>query len=129
MQKTTVRQLFVIAGSICVATGIIGIFVPILPTTPFLLLAAVCYARGSDRLHKWLLNNRLFGSYIRSYIEGRGMPLRIKLFTILLLWTGIGLTIALGPQYLALIIALAIIAVGVTVHISLIKPKKTGDNQ
>lgn len=123
MQKTTSKRLFITAGTLSLTAGIVGIFVPVLPTTPFLLLAAACYARGSERLYRWLLGNRVFGNYIRNYIEGKGMPLRIKLFTILILWTGIGLTSAFGVEHWALRTALGLIAIGVTIHISLIKPK------
>ncbi len=128
MQKTVKRRLLVIAGTISMAVGIIGIFVPILPTTPFLLLAAVCYMKGSNRLHQWMLNNRLFGAYIKSYIQGRGMPLSIKILTILLLWISIGVTVAFGVQHIALRAVLVLIAVGVTVHISLIKTKTEKEN-
>lgn len=128
MQKTVKRRLLVIVGTISMAVGIIGIFVPILPTTPFLLLAAVCYMKGSNRLHQWMLNNRLFGAYIKSYIEGRGMPLKIKVLTILLLWISIGVTVAFGVQHIALRAVLVLIAVGVTVHISLIKTKTEKEN-
>jgi len=128
MQKTVKRRLLVIVGTISMAVGIIGIFVPILPTTPFLLLAAVCYMKGSNRLHQWMLNNRLFGAYIKSYIQGRGMPLSIKILTILLLWISIGVTVAFGVQHIALRAVLVLIAVGVTVHISLIKTKTEKEN-
>jgi uncharacterized membrane protein YbaN (DUF454 family) len=117
------RQLLIVAGTLCVATGIIGIFVPILPTTPFLLLAAFCYLRSSSKFHRWLMNNRLFGSYIRSYTEGRGIPLRLKLFTIALLWATIGISIWLAANLVVTII-LPIIAAAVTTHIALIRAKK-----
>lgn len=107
------------------ATGVIGIFVPILPTTPFLLLAAFCYMRSSPRFHHWLMNNRLFGAYIRNYTEGRGIPLRLKLFTIALLWATIGLSIWLAAN-LAVTIILPIIAAAVTLHIALIRTKPKG---
>ncbi|OGO00154.1 MAG: hypothetical protein A2Y90_00010, partial [Chloroflexi bacterium RBG_13_52_12] len=122
------KRLFILAGTILMIIGIIGIFVPVLPTTPFLLLAAACYARGSDRLYRWLLNNRVFGGYIRSYVEGRGMPLKIKLFSILLLWITIGLTVTLGVEHIAIRIGLILIAIGVTLHISLIKAKSRKEN-
>ncbi len=79
----------------CVALGVVGIFVPILPTTPFLLLAAVCYARSSRRMLNWMLPNRWFGAYVRTYREGRGIPLRQKLLTLVALW----LTIALSVKW------------------------------
>jgi uncharacterized membrane protein YbaN (DUF454 family) len=123
MQTTAKRRLLLAAGTLCTGLGIIGIFVPILPTTPFLLLAAACYMRSSERFYRWLTNNRVFGAYVRNYIEGRGMPLRIKVFTILLLWLAIGLSIAFAVQSLVIRIILVSIAVGVTVHIVLIKKR------
>jgi len=97
---------------------------PVLPTTPFLLLAAACYLRSSERFYRWLLNNRILGFYIKNYLEGKGMPLSTKLFTISLLWLGIGISIWLGPQHPAVRIFLALVAVGVTLHIVFIKTTK-----
>ena len=110
-------------GTICLATGIIGIFTPILPTTPFLLLAAYCYLRSSARFHRWLMNNRVFGGYIRNYTEGRGIPLKLKLLTIALLWATIGISIWAADNAIVTVILLTI-AVGVTLHIALIRPQK-----
>jgi uncharacterized membrane protein YbaN (DUF454 family) len=124
MRTTVKRRLLIGAGTLCTGLGIIGIFVPILPTTPFLLLAAACYMRSSERFYQWLINNRIFGAYVRNYIEGRGMPVRIKIFTILLLWLTIGLTIAFGVQNTIVRIVLVCIAIGVTVHIVLIRKRK-----
>lgn len=121
MRSTAKRRLLIAAGTLCAGLGIIGIFVPILPTTPFLLLAAACYMRSSERFYRWLTNNRVFGAYVRNYIEGRGMPIRMKLATILLLWLAIGLSIAFSVQSLVIRIILISIAVGVTVHIALIR--------
>ena len=103
--------------------GIIGIFVPILPTTPFLLLAAACYMRSSERFYRWLTSNRIFGAYVSNYIEGRGMPIRIKVLTILVLWLTIGLTATFGVQNMVIRIVLICVALGVTTHIILIKKK------
>jgi uncharacterized membrane protein YbaN (DUF454 family) len=124
MQINTKRKLLLIGGVASVVVGIIGIFVPVLPTTPFLLLAAFCFIRSSDRLYGWLLNNRFLGEYVRNYIEKRGMPLRLKIATILLLWISIGLSITLGVHHIALRLLLAFIAIGVTIHILLIKTTK-----
>lgn len=128
MRKTVRKRLLILAGTISMGIGIIGIFVPILPTTPFLLLAAFCYARSSNRFYRWLVNNRLFGAYIKNYIEGRGMPLKIKALTILLLWISIGVTVTFGVQHIAIRIVLILIALGVTVHISMIKAKTEKEN-
>jgi uncharacterized membrane protein YbaN (DUF454 family) len=127
MRTTTKRRLLIGAGTLSTALGIIGVFIPILPTTPFLLLAAACYMRSSERFYQWLVNNRVFGSYIRNYIEGRGMPIRMKIFTILLLWLAIGLSITFGVQNIVVRIVLICIAIGVTAHIALIKKRKVED--
>jgi len=129
MQTTAKRRLLIGAGTLCTGLGIIGIFIPILPTTPFLLLAAACYIRSSERFYQWLINNRIFGAYVRNYIEGRGMPIRIKIFTILLLWLTIGLSITFGVQNIVIRIVLICIAIGVTVHIVLIRKRKVEDIQ
>jgi len=121
MRTTAKRRLLIAAGTLCTGLGIIGIFVPILPTTPFLLLAAACYMRSSERFYRWLTNNRVFGAYVTNYIEGRGMPLRMKVFTILLLWLAIGLSATFAVQSLVIRIILISVAVGVTVHIVLIR--------
>jgi uncharacterized membrane protein YbaN (DUF454 family) len=123
MKETMQRRLLATGGTVSLGLGIAGIFIPILPTTPFLLLAAYCYMRSSSRMHRWLLNNRFFGSYVRNYIEGRGMPLHLKIITIALLWTTIGLTTAFAVDYIAIRIVLIIIAFAVTTHIVMIKAK------
>lgn len=115
--KTWLRILLVIAGTVCVGLGIVGIFVPVLPTTPFLLLAAACYARSSQRFHSWLLNNKWFGSYIKNYLERKGITLRAKIITLSLLWITIGVSIAFAVETLALKLILGIIAIGVSIHI------------
>ena len=111
------KILLIVAGTISTILGIIGIFVPILPTTPFLLLAAACYARSSKRFYTWLLDNKFFGSYIRNYLEKRGTTLKIKIFTLTLLWFTIGCSILFAIESIAITIALLCIAVGVTIHI------------
>ena len=124
LSNNTYRYLLIIAGTLFLGFGIIGIIIPILPTTPFLLLAAACYARGSTRFYTWLMSNRWFGTYIKNYREGKGIPLLFKLITIALLW----LTI-LGSIYFILSIiwielVLLLIAAGVSIHIILIKTLK-----
>jgi uncharacterized protein len=80
------KALLVAAGSLCVALAVLGVFLPLLPTTPFLLLASACYVRSSERLHGWLMGNRVLGGYIRNFRERRGIPLRAKFTTVALLW-------------------------------------------
>lgn len=121
------RYTLIACGTLSVILGIIGIFLPILPTTPFLLLAAACYARSSDRLHRWLLNNRWFGPYLKDYSEGRGLPLRLKILTILTLWLVIGFTALILVSALWLRISLFTIMVAVTVHLVMIKTSRRND--
>jgi hypothetical protein len=73
-------------GTAFLILGGLGVFLPILPTAPFLLLSAACYYKSSERMHYWLFNNRWFGNYLRNYAEGKGISLRAKLFTMSLLW-------------------------------------------
>ena len=129
MPEKLKRRLLIVAGTIATAIGIIGIFVPILPTTPFLLLAAACYLRSSQKFYHWLLNNRLFGAYVRNYLQGKGMPRKIKVFTILLLWTTITCSIVFAVQSLIIRVVLLVIAVGVSVHIVLIKTTPKNESQ
>jgi hypothetical protein len=99
----------------------VGIIVPVLPTTPFLLLAAICYMRGSERLYNALLSNRFIGSYVRNYLEGRGMSLKMKIWTLSLLWVAIVCTAVLATDSLPIRIILAVVLIGVTIHVLLIK--------
>ena len=119
-----VQILLITTGTFFVGVGIVGIFVPILPATPFLLIAAALYARSSRRFYNWLINNRIFGQYIKNYREGKGIPLRLKLITIILLWITIGYSAIFAIDILWVRIVLVIIAVGVTIHIIRIKPVK-----
>lgn len=111
------RTLLVACGTLSVALGVIGIFFPVLPTTPFLLLAAVCYARSSERFYHWLLTNRWLGEYIRNYREGKGIPLKQKVLTIALLWLSIGYAaLFVAPLWWVKLILFGI-ATGVTIHL------------
>lgn len=114
-------------GSACVALGVVGIFLPILPTTPFLLLAAVCYARSSKRLYDWLLTNRWFGEYIRNYREGRGMTRSHKTAVLLLLWLTIGSSAVFAVDLWWVRLLLFGIATGVTLHILKIRTFRPED--
>ena len=125
MSEKLKRQLLIIAGTVSLVVGIIGIFVPVLPTTPFLLLAAGCYLRSSQRFYNWLMANRWLGTYIRNYIEGRGIPIKVKVFIIALLWITISISIWLVANWVVTVILL-IVAAGVTLHIIFIRVRKKG---
>lgn len=80
------KYLLIAAGSICLFLGICGLLLPLLPTTPFLLLAAACFFRSSDRMYRWLIHHRLFGRPIRAYRQFRAVSIRAKIVSLLLLW-------------------------------------------
>ena len=93
---------------------------PVLPTTPFLLLAAYCFMRGSQRFYNLLVSNRYLGSYIRNYMEGRGMSVKWKAWVIFWLWLVIGISAILADNSVIQIV-LVVVAVGVTIHILCLK--------
>jgi hypothetical protein len=119
--KDLTQKLLIIAGTLCVILGAVGLFLPVLPTTPFLLLAAVCYARSSERFYHWLMTNRWFGAYIKNYREGRGIPRTHKILTLLALWLSIGYAAGFVVELWWVRLILVGIAVGVTVHLATIK--------
>lgn len=95
------RYALLSLGWLSVALGVIGIFLPVLPTTPFLLLAAACFARSSPRFHAWLIGHPRLGPWIRDYLGGQGIPLKGKVYAIALMWTSIGLSCYLVPLFWA----------------------------
>ncbi len=116
-----IKVLLIAAGSLFTFLGILGIFLPLLPTTPFILLAAACFSRSSEKLYQKLLNGKLLGKYIRNYRAGKGIPLRVKISVISLLWLSIGYSVLFLLSSLIMKGVLVLIAVSVTVHILLIK--------
>lgn len=112
-----VRSLWIVAGTLSVGLGVVGIVVPMMPATPFLLFAAFCYSRGSKRFHDWLVGHKLLGGYIRAYRDGRGLDRRQKALILVLLWASFGATIVffVKPWWARAI--LVAIASGVTLHI------------
>ena len=119
------KTALIIIGCIALALGVLGLFLPLLPTTPFLLLASACFARGSDRMHRWLLNHGVFGAYLRSFEEGKGIPLRAKIVAISVLWVSMCVSIAI-VNHLALRILLVAIGLGVTIYLWKFIPTRIG---
>jgi uncharacterized membrane protein YbaN (DUF454 family) len=115
------KYLFITLGTISTALGIIGIFIPVLPTTPFLLLAAILYSRSSEKFLHWLYTNKLCGEYIKNYRDGKGIPLKQKIFSIMLLWLTIGSSAIFFIDSLWVRIMLGVIAIGVTTHLVRVK--------
>ncbi|NDV56938.1 YbaN family protein [Bacteroides sp. 519] len=118
------KILYIILGSISLVLGIIGIFVPLLPTTPFLLLTATLYFQGSPQLYNWLLNHKYLGPYIRNFRENKAIPLRAKIVSVSLLWITILYCIFFVVKMFWVQILLFCIATGVTYHILSFKTLK-----
>jgi len=118
MNKVKLRKIaLATAGVLCVGLGVLGIFLPVLPTTPFLLLAAACFVRSSDRLYNWLIHHKWFGAYIRNYREHRAVTLKSKIIALVMLWGVIGYTAfgVIGNWWIRGL--LGVIATGVTIHL------------
>ncbi len=125
------RVLLTLAGLVCVGLAAAGAVLPLLPTTPFLLLAAACFARSSPRLNRWLHTNRVFGAYLRRYRRGEGLPLAAKIAILSLLWLSLTASALLAvPDHLWPIrVALAVIGLGVSLHILRIRTyRATAEN-
>lgn len=116
-----IKALLIVVGSVSLALGAIGIFLPILPTTPFLLLSAYCFARSSKRLHTYLITHKTFGTYISNYYN-KAMTRRDKVRTLTVLWLGITLSVLLIGKLIPAII-LPIIATLVSIHIIRLRPR------
>lgn len=116
VQRPFRRVALLVCGTASLALGIIGIFVPLLPTTCFLLIAAWCYARSSSRLYDRLMNARWIGSYLRRYRDERSIPVHVKVASLVMMWITIGYSVFVFPNVL-IRGALLLTAIAVTWHL------------
>ena len=86
------KGLLVGGACLSLALGVIGAFVPLLPTVPLVLLAAFCFARSSERLHTWLIKHRYFGPIVANFEAGRGVPRKVKVRAIVTIWISMGIS-------------------------------------
>jgi uncharacterized membrane protein YbaN (DUF454 family) len=112
------KKLLTVLGVLFVGLGIIGIILPLVPTTPFLLLASVCFAKSSEKYHNWLHNHRWFGEYLRNYEAGKGVPMRVKVSMLVVLWTTMILSATFVIDIPWVRIMLLMTAAAVTVHMA-----------
>lgn len=115
------KAVLIFLGTVCVGLGLVGMFLPLMPTTVFLLMAAYCYSKSSEKFHNWLMTNKLFGKYISDYKSGKGISLRQKISTIVVLWASIGFSIWFVGGSFWLTLLLGAVAIGVTLHLVLLK--------
>lgn len=116
------KYSYIIVGGIAVVLGTIGIFLPVLPTVPFLLLALFCFGKSSPKCYNYIINNRYFGKTIKDYHEGKGVSLAVKIKAIIFLSVGIAFSIY-KMQSLHLRIFLIVVWIAVSIHIMMIKNK------
>jgi hypothetical protein len=121
---TLLRYIVIISGFLSLIIGVIGIFVPVLPTTPFILLAAMSFAHSSPKLYNWMIKKRYFGKIIQDYRDGKGLPASVVYFSISFLWVMILISVFFATEALWLKLLLIAIAIGVSVHILSLKHKK-----
>ncbi|NTU61725.1 MAG: DUF454 domain-containing protein [Caldiserica bacterium] len=117
----TLKAILIAAGYLFLGLGIIGAFVPVLPTTPFVLLAAACFMKSSSRLHTWLSGHRIFGSIILNYTKNKSSEKKTKIIAICVLWFSIGISATLLSESIWIKLFLLVVAVAVTVHLLLLK--------
>ena len=119
------RIFLIIVGSVSLVLGILGTFLPMLPTTPFLLLSAAAWVKASPSLYEWLINHRVFGKYIRNFREYRAIPLRVKIISVSLVWLTIGYCIfAVVDEWWWAQVLMALLATAISWHILSFKTLK-----
>ncbi|MDX1442678.1 MAG: YbaN family protein [Gammaproteobacteria bacterium] len=111
------RTLLFIIGWLAVALGALGVALPLLPTTPFLLLAVACFARSSDRSRQWLMESRHFGPILANYLEHRVLPRRAKWLALGLLWPSVGWTATQLVPLPAVSVGLLLLALAISVYL------------
>lgn len=120
-----VKYLYFISGILLVSIGVIGIFLPLLPTTIFLILASLCFVKSSPKANEWLRNHKILGMYIKNYQDKSGLTIKSKFFNIFFLWTMISASAIFFTELWYIRLLLFAIAIGVTIHLLLIRTKKT----
>ncbi len=120
------KYLYLFGGSLSLALGIIGIFIPVLPTTPFLLLSAFCYLRSSQKMYDWLINHKIFGPYIYNYITYKAVTRKTKKVALAFLWFMLTISMILVP-IIHVRIFLVASGIGVTIHLVSLKTLENED--
>lgn len=120
----TKRIIYIVLGSLFLILGAIGVFVPVLPTTPFWLLTCWFYLRSSESLYNRAMSNRYFGSYIRNYMVDKAIPLRSKIISVSVMWLSVILTSLFLIEYVWVKILLILVSIAVTWHILSFPTKK-----
>jgi uncharacterized membrane protein YbaN (DUF454 family) len=115
--RPLLHRLLFVCGWTALGLGVVGVVVPVLPTVPFLLLAAACFLRSSPRWHGWLVTHPVFGRHIADYLAGRGLRPQAKIVALATLWASVLLSVVWFVPVLAVDVLLTAIAVAVSVYI------------
>jgi uncharacterized membrane protein YbaN (DUF454 family) len=118
------RYFYLISGILLVAIGVIGIFLPILPTTIFLILASACFIKSSPKANEWLRDHKVLGMYIKNYQDKSGLTIKAKIFNIFFLWIMILSSAYFFTEELFIKLLLLAIAIGITIHLLMVKTKR-----
>lgn len=122
--SSAMKYFYLVSGFLLVTIGVIGIFLPVLPTTIFLILASACFIKSSPQANEWLRNHKVLGMYIKNYQDGTGLTIKSKIINITLLWLMISASAFLFTELWYIRLLLFLIAVGVTIHLVLVKTRK-----
>jgi len=114
---TVKKYIYLIVGSLALVAGIIGVFLPILPTTPFVLLSAWCFFRSSDKLYEWVINNETFGPTIMNYQQGKGITQKTRIRAIVMMWATISVSAYFFVSNLYVIGIMYLVAISVSVYL------------
>ncbi|MBT9141087.1 MAG: Inner membrane protein YbaN [Dehalococcoidia bacterium] len=114
------KYMLMLLGLISLVVGIIGAFIPLLPTTPFLLLSSYCFLRSSRRLYNWLIHHRIFGNYIYNYLTYKAIPISTKIGSMITLWLTLMISMHLLPG-IHLRLLLLIVGICVSIHVLTLK--------
>lgn len=120
-----IRYTYLVSGFSLVVIGIIGIFLPLLPTTIFLILASACFVKSSPKANEWLKKNKFLGPYLKNYQDKTGLTIKSKIFTIIFLWLSIGISAFYLTNEFYIRMLLLAIGAGVSIHIMFIKTQRT----
>ncbi|MFQ5927946.1 MAG: YbaN family protein [Terriglobia bacterium] len=119
------RALLLVVGTIMLGLGIVGIYLPVLPTTPFLLLAAACYVRSSERLFTWLVYHPRFGPPLNSFLKEKAVPLKVKVISLVIAWAilgGLALFVVESTLMKVLLLALGLLKTVFMLSIKTLRP-------
>lgn len=114
------KTIYIVLGILCTGLAILGIFLPILPTTPLLLLSSWLFVRSSDKLNQWLLNHKVLGKYIKSYVLYKGISRKSKIIAISMIWVSISICVFIIDRWILRILLIGIAAT-VTIHLLSLK--------